>query len=80
MQKDSGNKYPYIQNINQTIGMMRNRLLEIVAAKSPRRRNMLYRKLLAETRRNLVPVRSGRSFPRGVRHKSAHYSHNTKQA
>ena len=79
-QKDSGNKYPYIQNINQTIGMMRNRLLEIVAAKSPRRRNMLYRKLLAETRRNLVPVRSGRSFPRGVRHKSAHYSHNTKQA
>ena len=80
LQRDSGNKYQYVQNINQTIGMMRNRLLQIVAAKSPRRRNMLYRKLLAETRRNLVPVRSGRSFPRGVRHKSAHYSHNTKQA
>ena len=68
-----------IQNINQTIGIMRNRLLEILAAKSTHKRKMLYRKLLAETRENRVAVRSGRSYPRVVRHKSAHYSHNTKQ-
>ena len=79
-QKDSDNKYQYAQNINHTIGTMRNALLDIVAARSVRRRRMLYRKLLADTRKNLVPVRSGRSFPRVVRHKSAHYPHNTKRA
>ena len=79
-QRDSDNKYQYAQNINHTIGTMRNALLDIVASRSMRRRRKLYRKLLADTRRNLVPVRSGRSFPRVVRHKSAHYPQNTQRA
>ena len=80
LQRDSGNKYQYVQNINQTIGTMRNKLLDIVTTQSARRRRRLFRILLADTRRNLVPVRSGRSFQRTVKHKSAHYHHNTKRA
>ena len=64
----------------ELIEELQNKLLDIVTTQSARRRRRLFQILLADTRRNLVPVRSGRSFQRTVKHKSAHYHHNTKRA
>ena len=79
-QKDSDNKYKYVQNINQTIGIMRNMLLDIVDSRSVCKRKKLYLKLLTDACKNPVAVRSGRSFLRKVRHKSSHYPQNIKRA
>ena len=68
--------YKYKQNLNYTIGLYRDNLIELVVCKSHAKRLLLYYKLRKAMQKNLVPVRPGRSSPRVAKHPGARFAAN----
>ena len=77
--KNSSNKYTYKQNVNLTIGLLKDELLHILAEDSPRRRKRMMLRMLSLAQRYLVPVRPGRSFPRKRSHPSNRFPANSRR-
>ena len=71
-----GKQYRYKQNLNYTIGLYRDNLIELVVCKSHAKRLLLYHKLCKAMQKNLVPVRPGRSSPRVAKHPGARFAAN----
>ena len=69
-------KYKYKQNMNYTIGLYRDNLIELLVCESRAKRLILYCKLCRAMQRNLVPVRPGRSSPRVAKHPGARFAAN----
>lgn len=62
--KDRQHKYEYKVNINILIGTFREYLIKIAIEEDSVKRKQLYEYMLEEIMENLVPIRTGRSFPR----------------
>ena len=77
--RTSDNKYQYKQNVNTSIGIMRNELLGLLTEDSPARRKKRMLRLMRYAYRSLVPVRPGRSFPRRVAHPGAAFPVNARK-
>ena len=71
-------KYAYKQNVNTTIGLLKDELLYMLFDDSPRRRKRRMLRLMMHALRNLVPIRPDRSFPRKRSHPSNAFPANSR--
>lgn len=72
-------KYEYKQNVNTTVGLLKDELLFLLMDDSPRRRRRRMLRLMAHALRSLVPVRPDRSFPRKRSHPSNAFPQNARR-
>ena len=72
------NKYRYKQNINVTVSVLRDHVTEMLLVDSDRKRAKIFRRILRTLIPSVVPVVSGRSFPRYVMHKSLLFPSNSR--
>lgn len=72
-------KYEYKQNVNTTVGLLKDELLFLLMDDSPRRRKRRMLCLMAHAMRSLVPVRPDRSFPRKRSHPSNSFPQNARR-
>ena len=70
-------KYVYKQNVNTTVGLMKDELLYILMDDSPLRRGRRMRRLMKNALRSIVPIRPGRSYARKRMHPGNSFSQNT---
>lgn len=64
----------YKINHNLLVGKMKNRFVEILLEEDDQKKEQMYRRLLEELKRNIVPVVKGRSFPRTPKMKPPKYT------
>jgi hypothetical protein len=76
--KEKGWRYEYRANVNHAAGVLKDRLVGILIADDTLVRNHLYRELVGEIRRRIVPVRPGRKVRRKKYLKKPHFHHNHK--
>ena len=72
------NKYEYKANINTVVSILKTDLIEMFITDSKRKRAALFRRIYHEISRAVIPVRSGRSFPRQKSHYSSKFHQNQK--
>lgn len=72
-------KYAYKQNVNTTVGLLKDELLHLLIEDSPRRRKRRMLRMLDHALRSLVPIRPDRSFPRKRSHPSNSFPQNTRK-
>jgi hypothetical protein len=70
--------YEYRVNVNHAVGVLKDRLIGVVITDDPFARKYLYRELVAEMRRRLVPVRPNRAVRRKDYLRKPHFHHNHK--
>ena len=75
----SERKYAYKQNVNTTVGLLKDELLNLLIDDSPRRRKRRMLRLMDRALRFLVPVRLDRSFPRLRSHPSNAFPQNARR-
>ncbi len=75
----SERKYAYKQNVNTTVGLLKDELLYLLMEDSPRRRKHRMLRLMAHALRFLIPVRPDRSFPRKRSHPSNSFPQNARR-
>jgi len=63
-QKPKNLKHKYTVNTNILIGKLKDNMVQIMLEESPRKRKLIYQKLLKDISRNKSPKRTGRKFPR----------------
>ena len=73
-------KYTYKQNVNTTVGLLKDDLLSLLMEDSPRRRKRRMLQLMTRALRSLVPVRPDRSFPRMRSHPSNSFPQNARRS
>jgi hypothetical protein len=76
--KKKEKRYEYIANVNHAVGVLKDRLIGILAAENSRTRRRLYRELVSEIKRRIVPVRPNREVARKEYLKKPHFHHNHK--
>ena len=72
-------KYAYKQNVNTTVGLLKDDLLFLLMEDSPRRRKRRMLRLMARALRSLVPVRPDRASPRKRSHPSNSFPQNARR-
>ena len=72
-------KFEYKQNVNTTVGLLKDELLSLLMDDSLRRRKRRMLRLMAHALRSLVPVRPDRSFPRKRSHPSNSFPQNARR-
>jgi hypothetical protein len=70
--------YEYRANANHAVGVLKDRLIGIVIAEKRFVRLRLYRELVSEIKRRIVPIRPNRKTPRKEYPKKPHFHHNHK--
>jgi hypothetical protein len=71
-------KYEYRANMNHAVGVLKDRLIGILIADDRSIRKYLYRELVSDIKRRVVPVRPGREVPGKEYLKKPHFHHNHK--
>jgi len=77
VRKEKGNKYQYKVNMNELIGILKDRLVLALAQDSPDVQAAMIDSILNEIKRHVVPIRPNRSTPRKPARKSK-FHHNQK--
>lgn len=72
-------KFVYKQNVNTTVGLLKDELLLLLMDDSPRRRKRRMLRLMSHALRSLVPLRPDRSFPRKRSHPSNSFPQNARR-
>jgi hypothetical protein len=57
-------RYEYIANVNHAVGVLKDQIIGILVAKNSLTRRRLYRKLVSEIKRRIVPIRPTREHAR----------------
>jgi hypothetical protein len=70
--------YEYRANVNHAVGVLKDRLIGILIADDSLTRKYLYRELVGEIKRRVVPVRPNREVSRKEYLKKPHFHHNHK--
>ena len=70
------NKYVYKQNLNVTIGILREKVVEMVLVDSDRKRRKILRQILVSLVDSVVPIRDDRAFSRGIAHSKIRFPMN----
>jgi hypothetical protein len=71
-------RYEYRANVNHSVGVLKDRLIGLLITDDRLARKYLYRELVSEIRRRIVPVRPNREVPRKEYLKKPHFHHNHK--
>jgi hypothetical protein len=71
-------RYEYIAKVNHAVGVLKDRLIGILIAESSLARRRLYRELVSEIKRRIVPIRPNREVARKEYLKKPHFHHNHK--
>ncbi|WP_258112653.1 IS4 family transposase [Alicyclobacillus sp. SP_1] len=78
--QNSGRKYEeYKINHNILVGKLKNKLVEVILEDDDEKRSAIYRRLLHELTRNIVPVIKGRTHPRKTRPGANKYAKNKRR-
>jgi len=72
------NKYRYKANLNEAIGVLKDRLILALAEDSPRKQAKLIQKIIDEVTRSVTPIRGDRSVPRSSSSRKCKFHHNRK--
>ena len=72
------NKNTYKMNLNQTIGALKNNVIELLLCKSPAKANRILNRIVKRLSKSVVAVIPGRSNERKVRHARSKYPMNQK--
>ena len=75
---NKGNKYYYKANLNELIGILKDRFVFAVAQDSPDEQCTMIDLILHEVQRHVVSVKPGRSIPRNPKPRKAKFHHNQK--
>jgi hypothetical protein len=75
-QADTGRKYAYRVKVNHAIGVLKDRLIGILITDDGLTRKWLYRELIAEMKRRIVPIRPNRDAARKEYLRKPHFHHN----
>lgn len=73
------NKYEYKINRSMLLGKIKSNLIEFLICENNRKRGRMYDKLISDIQRNVVPVRTGRCYPRTKRSHSNKYCKSRKR-
>jgi len=76
--EDKANKYQYHANINELIGVLKDRLVLALTKNSPRLQTLMIDTIIQEIRSNVVPKRINRVVPRNPSPRKARFHHNQK--
>jgi hypothetical protein len=76
--REKGWRYEYRANVNHAMGVLKDRLIGIVIEEDRYIRSHLYRELVSEIRRRIVPIRPNREVARKEYLKKPHFHHNHK--
>jgi hypothetical protein len=76
--KTEQRRYEYRANVNYAIGVLKDRLIRILITDDSFTRKYLYRELVSDIRRSVVPVRPNREVRRKGCLKKPHFHHNHK--
>jgi cell division protein ZapA (FtsZ GTPase activity inhibitor) len=71
-------RYDYRANVNHAVGVLKDRLIGILITEDLLTRKYLYRELVSEIRRRIVPIRQNREVPRKEYVRKPHFHHNHK--
>lgn len=69
-----GLKYDYKVNMNILIGKLKDSMVLMLLEDSPRKRTKMFKVIMAEISRNIIPIRPGRSFIREKKNEANRYS------
>jgi hypothetical protein len=72
------NKYRYKANMNELIGILKDRLVFAIAQDDPDMQVAMIDSILNEVRRNVVPIRPKRHVPRNNASRNSKFHHNQK--
>ena len=75
-QKGKENKYEYKINVNHTIGVLKDRLIQTLCERDSKRRKEMFEEIIYLLQKRIIPIRPKRSFPRTRR--KAKFHHNKK--
>ena len=75
-QKVKENKYEYKVNVNHTIGVLKDRLIQTLCEEDSKRRGEMFEEIINLLEKRIIPIRPNRSFPRTRR--KAKFHHNQK--
>jgi hypothetical protein len=76
--KDKDNKYEYKANLNELIGILKDRFVFAISQRSFRVQSRLLNEISEEVRRYVVPIRPDRTVPRNPSPRDAKFHHNQK--
>jgi len=76
--KDKDNKYQYKANMNELIGVLKDRLVLALAADTPDQQVARIKPILDEIKQYIVPLRPERSVPRNPSPRAVKFHHNQK--
>ena len=76
--KDKENKYQYKVNINELIGVLKDRLVLALMEDSPEKQSIKIQEILDEIKRYVTPIKPNRSVPRNKTPRKSKYHHNQK--
>lgn len=72
------NKYEYKANLNELVGILKDKLILAVAEDSPKKSAKYMDDILKEAKRHVIPIRPNRSEPRNPYPRSSAFHHNQK--
>lgn len=75
---DKGNKYTYQANMNELIGVLKDRFIMAFIEDCPDKQMETIRDIVDEIALYVVPIREGRSVPRNPNPRAVKYHHNRK--
>jgi hypothetical protein len=76
--KEKDNKYRYVANINELIGVLKDRFVLALTQDSTDKQEAIIRAILDEIKRYVVPIRPYRSIPRKTSPRKSKFHHNQK--
>ena len=76
--KDKANKYEYKANLNELIGILKDKVILAVAENSPAKQAELMNGILDEAKRFVVPIRTDRTVRRNPNPRASDFHHNQK--
>lgn len=78
-QAEKGLKHGYKVNMNILIGKLKDSMVLMLLEDNPEKRNKMFKTIMTEISRNIVPIRPGRTFPRRKDYQTNSYSFSQKR-
>lgn len=76
--KDKVNKHEYKANLNELVGILKDKLILAIAQRSPSKQAELIKDILDEAKRFVVPIRQNRTVDRNPNPRTSDFHHNQK--
>jgi len=81
-QNENEGKYKHEMTVNKTyaVGVLKEELIQAILEKDPDKKSMRFHQIVAELKKNLVPIRNGRHYKRTKGNLAAKYSNTHKRS